>query len=628
MQKKIFGLLAFLVGVFLFAPQALAQTTPPVQDQFYTDYKVNYDVSLTGETDVTEQVALTNLTDNYYASSFSLTIGATDLEEVQALDSGGFKMVTSVLKEGTRTKITVNFNGQVAGKGKVQSFTLTFKSKDFAQNQGKVWEVSVPKIATTQGVNSYTLNLSVPLEFGDPTSILPQPKSTSQQGDQITLSYTKDQLSESGISATFGANQLLNFSQTYHLKNSGILPSLMSVPIPSDTDYQEVQIDNIDPKPDNVSQDDDGNYLAWFKVNRYTDEDVTVTGVAKLYIKSRNLVPAALSKTLIDKYTSTQKYWEKDNPLITAKLSDIFKNGAPKTVKEQAGMINNFVVNYLVFDTTRLSSKDYTRLGGLTTLNNPQTALDNDFTDLFITLARAQGIPARELDGFAYTSNPEVRPSALGGTTLHAWAEYYDPDQGWVMVDPTWQNTSGGVDYFSKFDLNHLVLTTKGLSSVSPNTSGKVSINFSDTPFNPHPQLEVAMDVPSQLYAGLPAKVKVDIFNGGSTAQQSTQLNLASSNLKVEGNTSFMTPKIPPFGRLSYSFDLRAPSIFSSFNDTINLDIAGQKYSAQVQVKPFFTFNFLPYVIFGVLGLMALIYSGILTYHVRVYRKHKKSIKS
>ena len=53
-----------------------------------------------------------------------------------------------------------------------------------------------------------------------------------------------------------------------------------------------------------------------------------------------------------------------------------------------------------------------------------------DFSDMFITLARAEGIPARQVAGWLY---------GQGG---HVWAEWYDeenPDRepGWQQVDPT-----------------------------------------------------------------------------------------------------------------------------------------------------------------------------------------------
>lgn len=72
--------------------------------------------------------------------------------------------------------------------------------------------------------------------------------------------------------------------------------------------------------------------------------------------------------------------------------------------------------------------------------DNADTALEildrkaGDCTEhslLFVALARAAGIPAREVGGLAYV--PDTKP--LFG--WHAWAEVHDGEQ-WVSVDPTW----------------------------------------------------------------------------------------------------------------------------------------------------------------------------------------------
>jgi transglutaminase-like putative cysteine protease len=55
-----------------------------------------------------------------------------------------------------------------------------------------------------------------------------------------------------------------------------------------------------------------------------------------------------------------------------------------------------------------------------------------EHTLLFVTVARAAGVPAREVGGVAFV-NARGRP--LFG--WHAWAEIHDGEQ-WVSVDPTW----------------------------------------------------------------------------------------------------------------------------------------------------------------------------------------------
>lgn len=53
-----------------------------------------------------------------------------------------------------------------------------------------------------------------------------------------------------------------------------------------------------------------------------------------------------------------------------------------------------------------------------------------DFSDLFVALCRARGIPARTCDGIL------ALPPEPGDTAKHSWVEYFDGSVGWVRVDP------------------------------------------------------------------------------------------------------------------------------------------------------------------------------------------------
>jgi len=58
-----------------------------------------------------------------------------------------------------------------------------------------------------------------------------------------------------------------------------------------------------------------------------------------------------------------------------------------------------------------------------------------DFTNLFLCLARLLGIPARYVCGYLYTG-PQHENRAMAEAT-HAWAQVYLPELGWKGFDPT-----------------------------------------------------------------------------------------------------------------------------------------------------------------------------------------------
>jgi len=61
--------------------------------------------------------------------------------------------------------------------------------------------------------------------------------------------------------------------------------------------------------------------------------------------------------------------------------------------------------------------------------------LCQDFTNLFICLARLLGVPARYVCGYLYTG--EHDPNDPQGQASHAWVQVYLPDVGWRGLDPT-----------------------------------------------------------------------------------------------------------------------------------------------------------------------------------------------
>ncbi len=592
MFKKIF----LIISVFflLLVTSYLLPVTIFAADEFGTSYDVVYDVSEEGITTVTEKVTLKNLTSQYYASQFKLTIGATQISDVKAFDEGGVMDVKAQTKDNSTT-IDVKFNQQVAGINKTYAWNLQFKSKDFAEKQGKVWEVRAPKISSTQNLESYNLTISIPESFGDPTLISPIPKTQSISGGKLFLTFAKDELTQSGVSANFGNIQLFDFDLTYHLENNNLFPILTNIALPPDTSFQDVIFQRLDPKPLNVTIDDDGNYLAWYHLLRGQKMDVKLIGSAKLYTHSKVKEPS-LDENLRKKYTQADKYWEKDNPAILSKLSEIFTSNPPSSTVEKERLIYRYVVDNLKYDSKRLNENSIDRLGAVTALNNPTSAVCMEFTDLFIALSRAAGIPAREMDGFAYSSNATLRPLSLGKDILHAWPEYFDDKKGWVMVDPTWENTTGGVDYFSKLDLNHFTFTIKGLSSNSPAPAGSykysgkdsrdVVVTLSDKDFLGKAQLDVKIDAPDPIISGFPAKIKVLISNSGNALYQSSPMAIFANDLTFLNVTNTKSGSIPSFGKASFEYSARTKSLLDNYSDKVVLQIAGQKYTKDISVKP------------------------------------------
>lgn len=614
-----------MVTVFFLVPRPVRAA-----DEFSTAYDVNYDIGTDGVTTVTEKITLKNLTSQYYATEFKLTIGVTQITDVKVSDSGGI-LQAQLSQQDSSTTIAVKFNQQVAGVNKAQVLNLQFKSTDFAQKMGKVWEISIPKVVSAANLESYNLIISVPNSFGEPTLITPLPKGEYTNAGKINMSFDKDQLGSTGVSAEFGTNQLFNFDLSYNLENPNIVPVITSIALPPDTAYQDLIYQRIEPKPLNVTVDDDGNYLAWYRLGRNEKIKVNVIGSAKIYnsLKVENIT---LDQKLAEKYLQSDKYWEKDNPAIASKVKEILGPNSPKSNTDKARLIHRYVAGFLKYDSSRLNSGGIERLGAVTALNNSSTAVCMEFTDLFIAMARAAGIPAREVDGYAYTTNTKLRPLSLSKDILHAWPEYFDPAKGWVMVDPTWENTTGGVDYFSKLDLNHFAFVIHGSSSSQPVPAGSykyldqnshdVKVMLSNEDFLGKPQLSTTINNSEPLLAGFPEKINVKIVNNGNAVAIPGSLSIQANRSTILNGSIENIGPIPPFGYASFDFNIRTASLFDSFDDMVKVELAGQRTTKDVMVRPFVAFKSFPILIGLAVALVTALYFTILARFI--YRKRVK----
>ena len=103
---------------------------------------------------------------------------------------------------------------------------------------------------------------------------------------------------------------------------------------------------------------------------------------------------------------------------------------------------NDYDLIGTLLDINRSIYKEYKYIQGATTIAT--TAFDvyanrrgvcQDFTNLFICLARLLSIPARYVCGYLYTG-PKAENTAQSEAS-HAWVEVYLPELGWKGFDPT-----------------------------------------------------------------------------------------------------------------------------------------------------------------------------------------------
>ena len=457
MIKRLFFLLS--VGILFF----VSNSSIYANTDFFVNTESTYEINLDGSAKVLYSIGIVNATTEKYASQYKLSLNGVDPEDVFA-KSDGKDLETSVVKTPLGADLIVLFDNAVVGEGNRRDFLIEFTDFSLVNKTGDIWEISLPRLAQNDSFDSYQIRLRIPKSIGEAGFISPDPDARiDAEGDTIYY-FDKSAVSEGGVTAVFGNSQVYSFDLTYHLENPVNVSSGYSFAIPPDTAFQKVFYDSINPPVDSIESDSDGNWIAKYTLRPRERLDVRVIGHVEVFIKNQPFQKP--TNDVLSGNSKPMEYWEADDPDV-------------KKLALQLGSVEEiykYVVTTLKYDYAKVQP-NVIRLGAREALKNPKNAICTEFTDLFITLVRAIGIPAREVNGYAYTDNPDLQPLSLVSDVLHAWPEYWDSQREmWVPVDPTWQNTSGGVDYFSKLDLRHITFVNHGSSSTKPYPPGSYKL--------------------------------------------------------------------------------------------------------------------------------------------------------
>lgn len=446
-------------------------------DQFKTDYSVHYIVNETGETSVNQHIKITNLISDVVATKYVVKISNINMYDEKAYEE---QDEVNLIKEyeNDLIKLTVNFEKYTVGKDKSKEILISYKTKDISTKNGRVWSVNIPKAQIPQLIDSYTVKLTVPEKWGEEMYMSPLPA----HYENFTYTFSNDQLKNTGITSAFGEFQVLNFKLTYEIKNPWFTTSIFDIALPPDIiGVQQISFTDLKPYPNKIFLDLDGNTVARYKLAQKQQLNVVFLGKAKILSRqidvlkggSKNKIPNQIANA----YTSKNKYWESDNKIIKTLSQQLYDNKL--NVSQNSKKMYDYIVSNFLYDTNISGTNGWQRQGALFAIQNKKNVACMEFTDSFVALTRASGIPSREINGYAFSTNEKAQPLSVSmalGDLLHSWAEYYDPNFGWVQIDPTWANTSG-IDYFTKLDTNHFALVIRGKSSVRPLPAGAYRIS-------------------------------------------------------------------------------------------------------------------------------------------------------
>lgn len=453
---QLIKLLFLFVFSFIFVNSVKAS-------DFNTQYDVHYYPTLEKQdltTRVSFKIKITNLKPDLYIKTFSLIFPKSfQIGNMRISDDNGPIKETLIQSDMNQT-ISMEFSDPLIGLNITNTLYLEFLQTNLFRVNGNVWEVIIPTIEN-RDIGDYTVTVHMPLTQNKKISISkPQPDSIS--GDQIIWNNPKNKT----IYAVFGQFQIYNTKLRYHLDNPQFIKVYTDIAFPPETQYQKLFINSIFPKPDKTYRDDDGNYLGRYYLNPKESKDIIFDANIQIFAQPRESVKTDFMRSFLHQ----KKY------LLTPDKNWTIPDITPYKEYNTVASIYSFVISHLNYNYGRLTSK-ISRLGATEALTYPDQAVCTEFSDVFIALAKENGIYTRELQGYGFSNDPKLRPLSTQSDVLHSWPEYFDQENKvWIPLDPTWENTSG-IDYYSSLDLNHIVFVIHGKKSDFPYPAGSYKIN-------------------------------------------------------------------------------------------------------------------------------------------------------
>ncbi len=521
MKLRIFAYLFIFLFVHFFI-------SPVKAADFRTSYNIEYfirDDDPQNYTKTSYTIAITNLQPDLIIKKFTLSfprsfsIGSLVAKD----DRGGINPVT-VEKERI-SEITFELNNPKPGLNEVNTLYLDFLQKNIFRAKGSIWEVFIP---TLENKESDTYSITVYLPPGKHKKLsLAKPLPDLVSFDKVVWNRNVGR----SIYAVFGEVQRYSLDLTYHLSNPNLYKVYTDVAFPPDTLYQHIIVDSILPKPDSVFSDEDGNFMARYNLDGKQAKQVLFRGLAEIYTVPRTEYRAYVQKQFEANQKSlfnVQSFWKLDDE--TPIKSSIIKEHYDYTTQTLSYNFNRVI-------------KGNSRMGASQALRLPDQAVCTEYSDLLIASARQRGIYVREVQGFAFANEQELRPvQQQSSDILHSWVEYYDTSKNiWIPIDPTWQDTSG-IDYFNSFDFNHIVFALHGKKDNYPYPAGsyKLGPGGKDIRIEPTTETRDSVKKVSAALSPLPLPDKDDLFTILFTVQNTGNVTMWDFPLFIKAENALL----------------------------------------------------------------------------------------
>ena len=276
---------------------------------------------------------------------------------------------------------------------------------------------------------------------------------TSTPDDENISTSQDEQLNDDSLGRPKDGIQV-SLDMEYKFKINGDISFIdFAVIIPKDyKDRQEIINSQYSIEPKRIFEDGTCTY-AEFEINS-PEQDFEINIMDEIIFYQYGLDNALISENKdvdskdLNNYRIAEDYIEKDDKSII-EIADSF------TCEDTYALVEA-IYNY-VMDNMEWIEYIPEDVGAKAALIDKQGDCTS-YSDLFIALLRAKGIPARISEG--YTIN------AVDLNMGHNWVEVYFDDIGWVPFDPTFDDNNGSTSLFNNLDNIYAYFSLKRNDSI------------------------------------------------------------------------------------------------------------------------------------------------------------------
>jgi transglutaminase-like putative cysteine protease len=276
-------------------------------------------------------------------------------------------------------------------------------------------------------------------------------------GSQTGWTVVKDEPSTSIPTKPEGMTSRVSFVIRHQLGLSGEITNLrFTLCIPKTIEGRQRVIDlRFSPEPIAVYDDNDNRYAIFSFPKPSGDLEVKISGEIELYrydieiaISAATVAgrsPIKLSDSERADALKSEQFLEVDDPVIR-KIADPIKS--PRERLFGSGLsgeaLRNAEIDTIqnILDTVRqrLQYEEYSGGEGASAVLalTRGKGMCQDFANVFVTMCRAKGLPAKAMKGLCTFFES-------GETASHQWAEVFMSDLGWVPFDPTCMSSASAI---------------------------------------------------------------------------------------------------------------------------------------------------------------------------------------